>query len=87
MTTPTLVELLDNVRTTEWFYLGLKLGVKQYDLEVIQSDWRLDSRGALTNMLQKWLKEHENPTWTVVVRAMSEIGEVSEARNLEDKFC
>ena len=87
MNTPTLDQLLDNIRTTEWFRLGLKLGVKLDDLDIIEKDRRLDSSGALMDMLRKWLKEHKNPTWSGVVRAMTEIGEVSKASMLEDKFC
>ena len=87
MNTPTLDQLLDHIRTTEWFRLGLKLGVRQDDLEVIESDRRHDSSGALRDMLRKWLKEHSNPMWSVMVRAMKEIGEVKKARSLEQKFC
>ena len=85
--TPTLDELLDNVRTTEWFRLGLKLGVNEDDLDVIASDRKLDSSGALTDMLRKWLREHKNPTWRKVVEAMRKIGEVNKAGKLESIFC
>ena len=87
MSTPTLEKLVDNVRTTNWFHLGLKLGVKEYDLEIIERDKRLDSSGALMAMLRKWLQICEHPTWGAVARAMRDIGEVRMARSLEDKFC
>ena len=87
MNTPTLDELLDNISTTEWFRLGLKLGLTSDELEVIESDKKSDSSGALMAVLRKWLKQSDNPTWRAVVGAMRDIGEVKKARDLEDKFC
>ena len=84
---PTLEELLDNVKTTEWFHLGLKLGIKQEALAVIQSNKKLDASGALMKVLQKWLQVCEGPTWVAMVAALREIGEGSLAKKLEDKFC
>ena len=43
--------------------------------------------GALQDMLRKWLRQCEKPTWGAVVRAMKEIGEGREAKRLEDTFC
>ena len=87
MRQPTLEELLDNVKTVQWHRVGLKLGVQQYDLDVIEKDRSHDTNGALLDMLRKWLRECENPTWGAVVKAMKEIGEVREAKRLQDMFC
>ena len=86
MNTPTLEELLDNIRTTEWYRLGLKLGLKEDDLDIIESNRKSDSSGALRDVLKKWRRQSENPTWRVIVQALRDIDEVSAARSLEDKF-
>ena len=87
MTTPSLDELVDNISTTEWFRLGLKLGLKEDDLDIIDSDKKLDARGALMAVLRKWLRQSDNSTWRAVVQAVRDIGEEKKARDLEDKFC
>ena len=87
MQPPTLEELLDNVRTTKWFHLGLKLGVREDTLDTIERDRKLDANGALVDILRKWLRECENPTWVALVCAMRQIGEINSAKQLEDKFC
>ena len=79
-------ELLDNVKTVKWFRLGLKLGIERYDLDVIESNQKLDAKGALWDVLRQWLKECETPSWEIVIRAMREIGEKNEAKQLEDRF-
>ena len=83
---PTLKELL-SIKTTEWFRLGLELRLEEYDLEIIEKDRRLDASGALRDVLRKWQRQCEDPTWGAVVRALREIGEGREAKRLEDKFC
>ena len=84
---PTLENLLDNVRIAKWFHLGVKLGIRQDALEVIERDRRCDTSGALMDMLRKWLQVCEDPTWVALVSAMREIGEGNCAKKLEDKFC
>lgn len=79
-------ELLDNVSTTKWFRLGLKLGLTQDELEIIESDRRLDASEALMKVLREWLRQSEKPTWRAVVQAMRAVGEVRKASSLEDKF-
>ena len=83
---PTLNDLLDNVKTTEWFRLGLKLGIQQDILETIESK-RLDASAALRALLREWLRACEDTTWVAMVTAMREIGEGRCAKKLKDKFC
>ena len=84
---PTLRDLTDHVRTTEWIHLGRKLGIEEDTLAVIKSNRRLDATGALMDVLTKWWRACEDPTWVAMVAALREIGEGNLARRLEDKFC
>ena len=87
-TVPTLDELMDHVKTTNWFRLGMKLGVETFDLEVIERNKQLDVEGALQAMLRKWLQSStKDPTWEAVVDALRAINEEELARKLEKKFC
>lgn len=83
---PTLRDLVENVRTTQWFRLGLGLGIDRDTLAVIERNRRLDASGALIDVLKAWLRVCENPTWVAVVSALRGIGEGNLARRLEDTF-
>ena len=87
MQAPTLENLLDNVKITNWFYLGVKLGINQDTLDAISKNRSSDAIGARTDMLKEWLRACEDPTWVALVAAMREIGEGNCAKKLEDKFC
>ena len=75
------------MKTTEWFKLGLKLGVKKFDLEVIEKNKHLDIEGGLEAMLRKWLRSSKDPTWKAVVEALRQLDEEELAQELETQFC
>ena len=83
---PTLDELMDHVKTTNWFRLGMKLGMETFDLEVIEKDKRSDTAGALAAMLRKWLRTSKDPTWRAVVDALKAINDGQLARKIEKQF-
>lgn len=67
--------------------LGLKLGVEEFDLEVIEKNKMLDAEGALEAVLRKWLAITAEPTWRAVVDALRAIKEIQLATKVEKKFC
>lgn len=76
-----------NVKTTEWRRLGLELNVSEYNLEVIKADHRGDTRTALMETLILCLKEDPYLSWSKVVKALRNINENQNAKQIEDKFC
>ena len=86
---PTLKDLTDHVKTTAWIDLGRELGIDEDTLAVIQSNRKLDARGALMDVLTKWWRACGDPTciWVAMVAALEKIGEGNLAGRLEKKFC
>ena len=56
----------------KYFFLGLALGLKHSDLEVMKQDNPMNSRDALPDVVSFWLKqnynteEHGKPSWRVL---------------------
>lgn len=68
-----------------WYDLGTQLGVPEAALKTIECDYqRTDDRR--TNMLIKWRKIDDNPSWSKVVSALVAIKECSVARNIAEKY-
>ncbi len=81
-----LRDLVRHVKTTNWYGLGLELGVDDYTLDLIHEDQRGDNRAQLRRMFQEWLRESEEPTWEAVVQALTAIGEDTLASEIEEQF-
>ncbi len=82
-----LRNLVHHVRSTNWYELGLELGVDEYTLNVIDKDNRGDNRAQLRQMFQEWLRGTERPTWEAVVQALTAIRESTLASDIEKHFC
>ena len=75
------------MKTTKWHKLGQKLGVEEFDLDVIEKDNPQNTEGALAAMLKKWLEITKDPTWRVIVDALEAIEENQLAKKLEIQYC
>ena len=80
---PTLRDLLNNVKTTKWFELGLELGISSYDLGIIEKH---DVEDRLRLMLQKWLEVCTEPSWRELANALRTIGEKTLATKLNPQI-
>ena len=65
--------MVEEVRVTEWFTLGLNLKLSPTELEMIKADNRLDCRNALSEMLSFWLRTG-SATWSSLFHALSRMG-------------
>ena len=72
LTSHRVMESIDAV-VTEWFRLGIKLGVPPNTMETIQYDHRNDVEACKMKMVQQWLKL-PRPLWCFLVEALNEIG-------------
>ena len=71
------------IKVTEWYELGLQLGVEDTELEVIEKDNRGDLKACRRNMFRAWLRITPNPSHQQLVEALMAVGEGKEA----DLFC
>ena len=71
---PSLRNLVQFVKVTNWFDLGLELQIDSYHLEVIQADEK-GVQAQTRAMFQKWLEICTTPSWEAILRALIEINE------------
>lgn len=72
-----LVKDLDSV--TNWFSLGLHLGVTPYQLKVLKG-MKMSVDYKRIKMLDEWINNYHKPTWCKVVQALQEINEIRLSR-------
>ena len=66
--------------TTIWYRLGLQLGVRADDLDVIETNY---ADVCKNKMFAEWQKGDTNPTYEKLVRALAAVGE----RKLAESVC
>ena len=74
---------------TKWSNLGLELGIKIADLEVIENNCKSDIDSCFKNMLLMWLRMVDPlPTWEGLVSALgkSSVGRKDIAENIRKKY-
>ena len=87
LTLPTLRELSNELKSVEnWHLLGVKLGMEDYELHTIESNYNGNERRK-HEMLGKCLRGAKLLTWKVVADALHEMGEVAVAMNIQAKHC
>ena len=74
------------IKVTEWYELGLQLGVEDAELEVIEKDNRGDLKACRRNMFRAWLRITPSPSYQQLVVALMAVGEAKEADLLHKKY-
>ena len=69
---------------TEWYDLGLQLGLPDYTLKPIGSN--PDIEGRLRMMLSKWLDYDPEASWEKLANALNIMGKNAIAANIRSKF-
>ena len=64
---------------SEWYELGLQLGVDDAELEVIGKNNRGDLRACQRNVFSTWLRITRSPSYQPLVEALMAVGEAKEA--------
>ena len=84
---PTLHQLLVNLNdAVEWFLLGIYLDIPESDLEKIKYENPCSVTDCKREMLSTWLRRNPQPTWAVIVTALSDIGRRSLAYKIALKY-
>ena len=74
------------IKVTEWYELGLQLGVKDAELEGIEKDNQRDLKSCRRNMFRAWLRITPNPSYQQLAEALMAVGEEREADLLCKKY-
>ena len=74
------------IKVTEWYELGLQLGVDDAELEEIEKNNRGDLRACRRNMFRAWLRITPTPSYQQLVEALTAVGEGKEADLLSKKY-
>ena len=69
---------------TEWYDLGLQLGLPDSSLRLIGSN--PDIEGHLRMMLSKWLSYDTQASWEKLANALNTMGKNAVAANIRSKF-
>ena len=80
-----LTKELNNVRA-KWYNIGVQLGVNVGTLKAIEKQYLNDPTDCLRETLTTLLIS-STPTWTNIVDALSVVGEVRLAADLQHKYC
>ena len=70
------------VQTTKWYNLGLQLGIKDTELDVIEENNPKDIDTCKRKMFKAWLRITPSPSYQQLVEALQTVGEISEADHL-----
>ena len=74
------------IQTTEWYDLGLQLGIEDAELEEIQSNNPKSVRACRREMFRAWLRITPSPSYQQLVEALLAVGETSKAEYLCKKY-
>ena len=66
-----------------WYRLGLQLGVRADDLDVIEKDYPRETDMCKVKMFSKWLKSDTNPNCEKLIKALAAVGK----RRLAEYVC
>ena len=81
---PTLRELDQLLGVgTMWYRLGLQLGVRADDLDMIEKNYPRDTDMCKIKMFAEWRRGDTNPTYEKLVRALAAVGK----RKLAESVC
>ena len=83
---PDLTKLVADLKdVTEWFFLGIDLGVKHTDLKKIESRFNGDIERCKVEMLQLWRENHDASVMKLVT-ALEKNGHRNLARQIQENY-
>ena len=85
-TIETLLEELTDISGSEWFSLGIKLGVKDSTLRDIEADHREDVQRRKTEMLRAWLQSGPTNPWKELATTLKRMGRKVLAQKIREKY-
>ena len=71
---PELKDLM-HLQVSDWYRLGLGLKLDSYDLNMIEKDFRGDTRKQTLRMFELWLKAQPDGSYQQLIKALHEVGD------------
>ena len=78
--------LQDLKEVTNWFQLGLQLGIEHANLIIIERNHKDDTERCKEEMLAHWLRNFSNASRRKLVSALREIGHRNLAEQQREKY-
>ena len=75
-----------HLQVSDWYRLGLALTLPSYDLDIIEKDFRGDTRKQTCKMFDRWLKTQPDASYEQLIKAFHEVGDGSVANSLCKKY-
>lgn len=72
--------------SSQWYLVGLHLGVDESELDKIEADNPNDCNSCLVKMLKRWRKMAMPKTWLAVVQTLKLIGDERRAEETRAKY-
>ena len=82
---PDLKDLM-HLRVSDWNRLGLALKLDSYELNIIEQDFRGDTRKQSLKMFELWLKTQPGASYEQLIKALREVGDETVASSLYMKY-
>ena len=86
--TPTNPELKDlmHLHVSDWYRLGMELNLMSDDLDIIEDDFRGDTRKQTCKMFKLWLRTQPNASYEQLIEALNKVGCEKVANSLCKKY-
>ena len=75
-----------HLQVSNWYRLGLSLGLNPYNLDVINRDHWGDTESQTCKMFDRWLKTQPDASYEQLIKALHEVGDESVANSLCKKY-
>ena len=82
---PDLKDLI-HLQVSDWNRLGLALKLDPYGLNIIEQDFRGDTRKQTLKMFEFWLKTQPDASYEQLIKALREVGDETVASSLYMKY-
>ena len=84
-TNPELKDLM-NLYVNDWYRLGLALKLLSDDLDIIEEDFRGDTRKQTRKMFKLWLRTQPDASYEQLIKALHKVGCERVANSLCNKY-
>ena len=84
---PSLKELVLLEVATDWYSLGLQLGLPEHVLNVIEQDNGNDCKTCTRKMFSKWLSTNKTADYKGLIEGLVAINKKDIAENVSQKYC
>ena len=74
-----------HLQVSDWSRLGLALKLDSYDLDIIEKDFRRDTRKQTCKMFDHWLRTQPDASYEQLIKALHEVGDETAANFLCSK--